>query len=188
MYKDVNGDGKLNTEDLTYLGTDDPQLSYSFNAGLEFKGFDFSVIFQGAGQRVTFRDDVNWRIPFRSVYLNTTNQSIGDNWTPENPDAHFARYSTNGTINNYNYQASSFSVENGSYLRLKNLVFGYSLPQAFINKTKVFTRLRLYVAGSDLWESSKIKDGWDPEATRTVSTFQRYPFNRFYTAGLQAAF
>ncbi len=194
MYKDVTGgpngepDGKLDLNDLVYLGTDDPQLSYSFNAGAEFKGFDFSVIFQGAGQRTTFRDDVNWRIPFRSVYLNTTNQSIGDNWTPENIGAHFPGYSTNSAINNYNYQASSWSVENGAYLRLKNIVIGYMLPKALLTKTKAFSKLRVYVAGSDIWEISKINDGWDPEATRTVSSSQRYPFNRFFTAGLNATF
>ncbi len=188
MYKDANGDGKLDINDLTYLGTDDPQLSYSFNAGAEFKGFDFSVTFQGAGERTTFRNDVNWRIPFRSVYLNTTNQSVGDNWTPENTGAHFPRYSTDGAINTYNYQASSWSVENGSYLRLKYVSLGYNLPHALVNKTKAFTKLRLYVTGSDLWEITKINDGWDPEATRTVTTFQRYPFNRFYTVGVQASF
>src|SRR5690606_35935053 len=112
---------------------------YSFNAGVGYKGFDFSVVFQGAGERITFRDDVNWRQPFRSVYLNTTNQSVNNHWTPENTTAHFPKYSTNGTINNYNYQASSWSVENGAYLRLKNVVLGYTLPQNMINNMKVFS-------------------------------------------------
>jgi len=188
MFADLNNDGVLNINDLEYLGTDDPQLSYSFNAGVEYKNFDFSVIFQGAGERTTFRDDVNWRIPFRSVYLNTTNQSVGDSWTPDNQDAFFPRYSTDGTINTYNYQASSWSVENGAYLRLKNIVIGYTLPQTLVRKSGAFSRLRVYVSGSDLWEVSKINDGWDPEATRTVSAFQRYPFNRVYTAGIQANF
>ena len=188
MYEDVNGDGALNTDDLVYLGTDDPKLSYSVNAGASYKGFDFSVVFQGAGERTIFRNDVNWRIPFRSVYLNTTDQSVGDHWTAANPDGHFARYSTDGSVNNYNYQTSSWSVENGAYLRLKNLVFGYTLPQSFVSKTKAFTRLRVYVAGQDLWEISRINDGWDPEATRTVAANQRYPFNRYFTAGINATF
>jgi TonB-linked SusC/RagA family outer membrane protein len=188
MYKDVNGDGILNYDDLVYLGTDNPQLSYSFNAGVGYKGFDFSVVFQGAGERITFRDDVNWRQPFRSVYLNTTNQSVNNHWTPENTTAHFPKYSTNGTINNYNYQASSWSVENGAYLRLKNVVLGYTLPQNMINNMKVFSKLRIYVAGQDLWEVTHINDGWDPEATRNVSGAQRYPFSRTFTAGINATF
>ncbi len=188
MFKDVNGDGVLNYDDLVYLGTDNPQLSYSFNAGVGYKGFDFSVVFQGAGERITFRDDVNWRQPFRSVYLNTTNQSVNNHWTPENTTAHFPKYSTNGTINNYNYQASSWSVENGAYLRLKNVVLGYTLPQNMINNMKVFSKLRIYVAGQDLWEVTHINDGWDPEATRNVSGAQRYPFSRTFTAGINATF
>lgn len=193
MYEDISGpdgkpDGVLNQYDLVYLGTDDPKLSFSVNAGVSYKGFDFSVIFQGAGERTTFRDDVNWRIPFRSVYLNTTDQSVGDHWTAQTPDAHFPRYSTDGDVNTYNYQASSWSAENGSYLRLKNIVLGYTLPQAIVKKTKAFSRLRVYVAGQDIWEISHINDGWDPEATRTVTTYQRYPFNRFFTAGVNATF
>ena len=51
MFEDVNGDGVLDQNDYVYLGTDDPKLSYSFNVGLEWKGFDFSAIFQGVGRR-----------------------------------------------------------------------------------------------------------------------------------------
>ncbi|MBE9601525.1 TonB-dependent receptor [Pedobacter sp. MC2016-24] len=189
MYKDSNGDGKLTYDDLVYLGTDDPKISYSFNLGGSYKGFDCSIIFQGATARTIFRDDVNWRQPFRSVYLNTTNQSVNNNWTPENTTAFFPRYSTDGVVNTYNYQASSWSVENGSYLRLKNIVLGYTLPESVIKKTKAFSKLRIYVAGQDLWETTKINDGWDPEATRTVSSgIQRYPFSRAVTVGLNAAF
>ena len=189
MYKDTNGDGVLTYDDLVYLGTDDPKLSYSFNFGASYKGFDFSAIFQGAADRTIFRDDVNWRQPFRSVFLNTTNQSVGDQWTTSNTTAHFPKYSTNGVINTYNYQASTWSVENGAYLRLKNVVVGYTLPDALIKKTKAISRLRVYVAGQDLWETTKINDGWDPEATTTVAVgVQRYPFSRSVTFGLNASF
>lgn len=189
MYKDSNGDGLLTYDDLVYLGSDDPIVSYSFNLGASYKGFDFSAILQGASERTIFRDDVNWRQPFRSVFLNTTNQSVGDHWTTSNTDAHFPKYSTNGVINNYNYQSSTWSVENGAYLRLKNIVVGYTLPDSFIKKTKAFTRLRVYAAGQDLWETTKINDGWDPETTRTVSNgVQRYPFSRSLTFGLNASF
>ena len=189
MYQDSNGDGVLTYDDLVYLGSDDPKISYSFNLAGSYKGFDCTLIFQGAAARTIFRDDVNWRQPFRSVYLNTTNQSVNNHWTPENTTAFFPKYSTDGVINTYNYQASSWSVENGAYLRLKNIVIGYTLPESAIQKTKVFSRLRIYAAGQDLWETTKINDGWDPEATRTVSSgAQRYPFSRTVTIGINAAF
>jgi len=188
MFQDVNGDGKLDQKDLVYLGSDDPQLTYAFNAGVRYEGFDFSVIFQGAAQRTIFRDDLNWRIPFRSSYLNTTNQSVGNEWTPQHPDAFFPKYSTNSTINTYNYQASTWSTENGAYLRLKNVVLGYTLPQSLLQKIKTISSLRAYVAGADLWEYAHIHDGWDPEASRTVTTYQRYPFIRTVTFGLNVNF
>jgi hypothetical protein len=188
MYFDNNGDGKLDLNDLVYLGSNDPKISYSFNIGFDWKGFDFQTIFQGAGERTIFRDDVNWRQPFRSVYLNTSNQSVDNHWTPSNTGAHFPKYSTNGTINSYNYQASSWSVENGAYLRLKNVILGYTIPAELIKRTKVLSRLRIYASGTDLWEDTKINDGWDPEATREVSAAQRYPFNRTITFGLNATF
>lgn len=189
MFADVNKDGKLTSDDLIYLGTDDPQLTFSFNMGVEWKGFDLSAIFQGATQRTIFRDDVNWRIPFRSVYLNTTNQSVNNHWTTENAGAYFPKYSTNSTINNYNYQASSWSVEYGDYLRLKNIVLGYVLPSSLVTKQKVISRLRVYVSGTDLWEYTEIHDGWDPESTRSVSSGnQRYPFSRTVTFGVNATF
>lgn len=66
MFEDVNRDGKLTEEDFVYLGTDDPKISFSFNAGLEWSGFDVSVIFQGVGRRTVWRDgdnssNVNWQ-------------------------------------------------------------------------------------------------------------------------------
>lgn len=188
MYQDVNGDGKLNQDDLVYLGSDDPELSYSFNASVRYAGFDFSVIFQGAANRTIFRDDVNWRIPFRSVYLNTTNQSVGNEWTPDNTNAFFPKYSTNSDINNYNYQPSTWSVENGAYIRLKNVVLGYTIPAALLKHIKAFSNFRVYVSGADLWEYTHIHDGWDPEASRTVSTYERYPFVRTVTIGLNVNF
>lgn len=189
MYRDMNGDGLLTYDDLVYLGTDDPKVQYSFHAGANYKGFDFNVIFQGAAERTIFRGDVNWRQPFRSVYLNTTNQSVNNHWTESNPEAHFPKYSTNGSINAYNYQASSWAVENGAYLRLKNIVLGYSLPSYVLDRVKGLSRFRVYVAAQDLWETTKINDSWDPEATSAVSSgIQRYPFNRSFTFGINASF
>jgi len=97
------------------------------------------------------------------------------------------------TYNTYNYQVSTWSVENGAYVRLKNLVLGYTIPQHIIQKAKI-QKLRIYFSGNDLWEASHIRDGWDPEATRNVgranneSTFSRYPFYRYMTFGVNVTF
>ena len=75
---------------------------------------------------------------------------------------------------------------NGAYLRLKDIVLGYTFPKNLISKTGFLSNLRVYVAGADLWEKSYINDGWDPEATRKVENKQRYPFNRTITFGINA--
>ena len=193
MYEDVNKDGKLDYNDLVYLGTNDPKISFSFNGGLEWNNFDLSVVFQGVAQRTIFRTGSNngndiWRIPMKAVYLNTSNQSVGNTWSLENPNAHYPTYSNNGTINDYNYQCSSWSVENGTYIRLKNVTLGYNFPQELLAKTKAISSLRLYVTGADLWEFSKINDGWDPEASKDVSETGRFPFVRTVTFGLNVTF
>lgn len=189
MYEDINKDGKLDYNDYVYLGTDDPKISYSFNLGFEWNNFDLSFIFQGVAKRTIFRTGDNggnetWRIPMKSWYLNTSDQSVGNTWSPENPGAHYPTYTNDNSLLNYNYQASSWSVEDGSYFRLKNVTLGYNVPQTFLKKTKVIDACRLYFTGTDLWEISKINDGWDPEASRKVSGVGRYPFVRTITFGL----
>lgn len=188
MFEDVNGDGKLTEEDYVYLGTDAPKLSYSFNFGAEWNGIDVNFIFQGVGQRTVFREDP-WRVPMRSWWLNSTTTSIGKTWSPDRPDAYYPTYSNTGKINDYNYQCSSWSVEDGSYIRLKNITVGYSFPAELLKKTKCLSQVRIYVTGADLWEHSKIRDGWDPEQNREVKKgIGRYPFNRTFTVGLNLTF
>lgn len=188
MFEDVNGDGKLDENDMVYLGTDDPKLSYSINAGFEWKGIDFSVIFQGVGRRTVFRERSSWSVPMKSWWLNTTTQSVGKTWSAEQPDAYYPTYSNTSSINDYNYQCSSWSVEDGAYIRLKNLTIGYTLPSVWLAKIKFLSKLRVYLTGADMWEHSNIKDGWDPEQSRDVKELGRYPFNRTYTVGINATF
>ena len=110
-------------------------------------------------------------------------------WSPETPDNYYPSYSNTGSINNYNYISSTWSVDNGAYLRLKDIVLGYTLPKSVLKKMGNFmTNLRIYVAGADIWEKTYIHDGWDPEATREVDDKDRYPFNRTFTVGINATF
>ena len=198
MFEDVNHDGKINEKDLVYLGTNDPKLSYSFNFGAEWKGIDVSAMFQGVGRRTIFRDGSatgtnTWRVPMAAIYLNTLNSSVGKTWSPERPDAYYPTYTNIQWINKYNYQISSWSVEDGAYLRLKNVTIGYTLPQSILKSLKPLNRLRVYFTGTDLWETSKIRDGWDPEQSRnayddTNNALGRFPFNRTFTIGVDATF
>ena len=188
MFCDENGDGVLDYKDYIYLGSDTPEISYSFNLGAAYKGFDINVIFQGSANRFIYRGIDNWTVPFRSNYTNTITSSIGNTWNTSTPNAYYAPYTNNSEINNYNYQASSITAQDGRYFRLKNVTIGYTFPADMLSKTKVIQGARLYVTGADLWETTKIKDGWDPEATRDVSGLKRYPFTRNFTFGVNLTF
>ena len=188
MYCDENGDGVLDEKDYIYLGSDTPEISYSFNAGASYKGFDVSVIFQGSANRFVYRGIDNWTVPFRANYTNTITSSIGNVWSPENPDAYYAPYTNDANINNYNYQASSLTSQDGRYLRLKNLTIGYTFTDKLLQKIKFLQGARIYATGTDLWEYTKIKDGWDPEAARDATGLKRYPFTRNITFGVNLTF
>lgn len=86
--------------------------------------------------------------------------------------------------------------QDGRYLRLKNVTVGYTFPSKLLKKTRVLQSARLYVTGTDLWETTKIKDGWDPEAAarnssnaaQAVNGVKRYPFTRNFTFGANLTF
>ena len=188
MYCDENNDGKLDEKDYIYLGSDTPEISYSFNFGVGYQGFDVNVVFQGAANRFIYRNINNFTVPMRANYTNTTNASVGNTWTPENKGAWYNPYTNDGNINNYNYQANSLTAQDGRYLRLKNVTVGYTFPKSLLKKTVILQGLRLYVTGTDLWETTKIKDGWDPESKRDASGVARYPFTRNFTFGANFTF
>ena len=189
MYCDENGDGKLDENDLIYLGSSDPEISYSFNLGASWKGFDVNVVFQGAANRFIYRgNDTNWTVPYRGLYMNNLKSSIGNVWTTDNTDAYYAPYTNDSNINKYNYQASTLTAQDGRYLRLKNITLGYTFPKKWLQKTRVIDALRVYVTGTDLWETTKISDGWDPESKISKSGTSLYPFTRNYTFGLNVTF
>lgn len=189
MYCDENGDGKLDENDLIYLGSSNPEISYSFNLGASWKGIDFSVVFQGAANRFIYRgNSTNWVVPYRGLYMNNLASSIGNVWSEDNPDAYYAPYTNDSNINQYNYQASSLTAQDGRYLRLKTLSIGYTFPKKWLQATKVIENLRVYFNGTDLWETTKISDGWDPESRIATSGTALYPFTRNFTFGMNVTF
>ncbi len=189
MYCDENGDGVLDENDLIYLGSSEPEISYSFNFGVSWKGIDLNVVFQGAANRFVYRgSSTNWTVPYRGLYMNNLKSSIGNVWSVDNPDAYYSPYTNDSNINNYNYQASSLTAQDGRYLRLKNVTIGYTFPKSLLQKIGFIDNLRVYFTGTDLWETTKIGDGWDPESKIATSGTSLYPFTRNYTLGLNVTF
>lgn len=183
-YQDISGDGIINDDDRTYIGSPHPDFTYGINLTAGYKGFDISAFFQGSqgndiyNQEKIFTDFPSFTQGNRSI-------RVLDSWTPTNTDAKLPALST--TIQNSEINPNTFFVEDGSFLRLKNLQIGYTLPSNVLDNIGV-SSLRLYVQGSNLITWTKY-DGWDPE----IISFNNLnlgidsgvtPQNRILTLGL----
>lgn len=177
-YKDLNGDGNVNSSDRTFLGSDIPKYTYSFNINASYKNFDFNAFFQGVG-----KVSIN-TLQFNMAPLSADGnfkKFMEDNWTPTNVNASYPRLTTWPI----NYQPSSFWIKSGAYLRLKNLQIGYNVPEKFVRKVGI-THLRVYVAGQNLITWSPLnKYGIDPE---NPTDDRYYPQVKTYTCGVNVNF
>jgi hypothetical protein len=181
-YKDLNGDGKIDSFDQTIIGRGDiPSTTYGFGFSLTYKNFDFGLFFQGQDNA-----DVILNIPSfaNSGGLGNMLAVAADRWTPTNPrqDAVYPRLSYGGTNNN-NYQTSTWWKRDISFLRLKNADLGYTLKEGI--KSIGVKRLRIYATGYNVFTISKFKL-WDPELGTNNGT--RYPLTSNYSLGLTANF
>ncbi|MES2892118.1 MAG: TonB-dependent receptor [Bacteroidota bacterium] len=180
-YVDIDGDGVISAGDgtpqkpgdLVYLGNTNARYTYGIDLGFSWNRFDFSVFLQGAMQRKFLIDEGTL-----SPILGTADMPWTihmDRWTPTNPEAFFPRmYQTSA----HNFRASDKWTQNGSYLRLKNIQLGYTLP---INK-KYVREMKVYISGQDLWEKTKVLSVFDPEVGNNVSA-TTYPFYRTVSFG-----
>ena len=188
-YKDISGpngvpDGMITSEyDRVMIGNPYPRYEYSLDLGAEWKGFDLTVFLQGIGKKDIYLSGQGAR-PFfngRSMY---TYQN--DYWTEDNRNAAFPRLLTvASSAVNPNYFLSDFWVKSGAYLRVKNVVLGYTLPKKITQALKL-NKVRLYLSGQNLLTFSNAYEGYDPE--NTVSNGDFYPVMRTWTAGIDVQF
>lgn len=178
---DVDGDGVITERDIYYAGDAAPRMNFGIKGGFEWKGIDFSIFFQGVGQQKILRDG-NLAYPFRANYTAQNSKFLGQTWTPENPGAEYTILCRNNAFNNFNYANSDVLVTNNRYIRLKNLQIGYTFPSKWMNKIFV-DKLRVYFSGDDLWEWTKIKDGYDPEHGESSNSL--FPLCRYITFGVE---
>lgn len=183
-YKDVNGDGLIDDNDIVAIGaTTRPNLTYGFGLSASWKGLDINVHFQGIGKSTYF-------INGSSVYM----FSLGENWgnvlsdvangsrwkLGENEDVNAAYPRLTYGANPNNYRASTFWLRDGSYLRLKTLDIGYSLPKTLVNKAHL-SGVRFFFIGTNLFTFTNFKL-WDPELGS--STGKAYPLNKTLSVGV----
>lgn len=181
---DLNGDGKITRDDIYYAGDAAPRLSFGFKAGLEWKGIDFNAFFQGIGKQKVLRSGYFYA-PWVVNYVRQNKTFMGNMWSPENPNGEYAIASRDANFNKWNYENKDVSVQNNKYIRLKSLVIGYTLPKAWTTKAGL-NKVRFYFSGDDLWEWTKVKDGYDPEYGEASNN--TFPFSRQLTFGLDLTF
>jgi TonB-dependent starch-binding outer membrane protein SusC len=153
-FVDVNGDGVINPDDRTKIGNPTPDVTYGFNASVDYKGIDFSFLFQG-----TIGNDVFNGMQRQDLRYTNRPTSILDRWNGEGTSNTVPRYTWIDTNNNY--RVSDLYIENGSYLRLKNIQIGYSLPESILDKIGA-SKCRFYVSAENLFTITKYT-GADPE-------------------------
>ncbi|WP_299232010.1 TonB-dependent receptor [uncultured Bacteroides sp.] len=170
-----------NPGDLVNLGSDTPHYLYGVNLSAQWKGFDFSMMFQGVGQRSVLVD-LGYLIPF-SFDSRLPFTIHRDYWTPDNPDAYFPRIYAYKN-NDFNWKPSDRWIQNGAYCRLKNITLGYTIPHV----SKYLNQLRIYVTGEDVWEHSNMLSIFDPESKNKSSMGNQYPFFRSWSLGFNITF
>lgn len=194
-YQDINGDGQIDSQDQIAIGyTNLPEITYGFGGTAQYKNWDFNIFFQGVARTSFFLNGSSIRTPFSSGNMERAaiNEDIyGNVWmstnTPEqNANVTYPRLSmgSGGAGASNNSQSSTWWLRDGSFLRLKSIEIGYSLPKSLLQKSFIKS-LRFYAAGNNLLQFSPFKL-WDPE--KGSSDGSGYPLNRMFSIGFNANF
>lgn len=187
-FEDLDGNNKIDIGDNTLanpgdrkiIGNSTPRFAFGITAGLEYKGIDFEMFWQGIGKRDWFPGNGS------AAYWGFTNEwqtpltTSLDYWTPENTNAFFPRL---GWANGGNRNTSTRYLQNASYCRLKNVTLGYTIPRNILDKIGV-SRLRVYVTGENLLTFTSLIKAFDPETLNNMT----YPINKKIAVGLNLTF
>lgn len=182
-YKDINGDGKISPLDMVPMGyPTSPEIVYGFGASAGYKALDFSFFFQGLA-RESFWIDQTATAPFINQQNALLEEYANDHWSETNRNVYAIWPRLSETHIENNQQPSNWFMRDGSFLRLKSVELGYSLPRAFISKAKL-TNCRIYFSGTNLLTFSKFKM-WDPEMG---GNGLGYPIQKVFNFGIQLSF
>ncbi len=183
-YRDINGDGVVNESDQTWIYSPVPAINFGANFYFEYKGFDLTVFFQGVGgvQVITkdYKEQTDLWAGVNVANLNKGTRVL-EAWSPSNPDSNIPALSTNN--NNNETRVSTYFVEDGSFLKLRNIQLGYNLPKTACDKMKM-QNWRWFVSAQNVFTIHSAKfTGVDPENP----TFG-YPIPLTVTLGTKVTF
>lgn len=197
-FADLTGDGQVNADDRTFIGSPQPDFYGGLNLDATYKAWDINLYFYGSfGNKILNYVESNLESFARrgsEGAQNVTKEYYENHWTPDNPSNRYARALPNGSDNtSLNNVPSDVWIENGSFVKLKNLSLGYTLPVSFLSKYSI-TKTRFYVSAQNLFFITDYS-GLDPEigiqggnATQNGVDNGTYPSSRYFTFGLNVTF
>ncbi len=191
LFKDLNGDGHITTDDKTYLGDGFPDLTYGLNLTASYKQWDASVYMYGVFGQKILSWSKNYMTSVRNEnegYFNLLSDYAKNSWSTSNPNASYPRLTRDDMSSNY--RVSDYYVEDANYLKISNLQIGYTFN---INKLKNYiSKARIYASVQNLLTISPYNKFGDPEVNGGVTTMGydggRYPFPRTFMFGIQLGF
>ena len=189
-FKDVNGDGQITDADRTFVGNPNPKFTYGLNLGLTYKSFDFSMFLYGSQGNDIWNNVRYWTDFYPSFAGAKSQTALYDSWTPDNHNAKAPIQEIKGYAST-NSSPSSYFVENGSYLRAKNAMLGYTFSKSILQRVGIES-FRIYVQAANLFTITKYS-GIDPEISGNgVTEFGVdegvYPNERQYLIGVNVRF
>ncbi len=159
-YADIDNSGTIDDEDRTFTGSPHPDMTFGLNVGLTYKNFDLTAFFYGSQGNDIFNFN-KWWIDFWPSFQGQKSKALlNDSWTPNNTNATVPKASNTSNFST-NTVANSYYLEDGSYVRLKNLTLGYTLPESMLSKVNIGS-VRMYVQGVNLFTLTNYS-GLDPE-------------------------
>lgn len=192
-YTDLNGDGRITNDDRTFIGNPWPKFQYGFNLYLAYKGFDISADLIGLAGRDVLNlaksMERNFQQDFNSTYKMFEASYFMGNGLTDHPRIVAVDPSNKALVsdpnNNYRHY-SDYLIEDGSYLKIKNLTVGYTFPQKWISKASL-SRLRIYLTGHNLFTFTKFT-GLDPEFSTSKTKYgnysrDTYPQTKLFSVG-----
>jgi len=189
-----NGDNTVdNPGDRKIIGNSRPQYLYSFRGGFNFKDFDFSMFWQGVGKRdIVFSMQSTTFWGWLNDAQSHVSPEVMDYWSEENPSGYLPiPLDKRGKAGNAkDRKPSTRYLQNGAYIRLKNLQLGYTLPEHWAQKVGL-NRLRLFASGENLLTFTKMWEAFDPEIAGLTGGYNRgraYPLSRTYSLGVNLSF
>ncbi len=181
-FKDLNSDGVINADDRTYIGNPNPDFIFSMNNRFEYKGFDLNIFLQGVYGNDIYNANRIWNEGMAVAYNQSTKTL--NRWTGEGTSNSMPRAVFDDP--NKNSRPSNRYIEDGSYLRIKNVTLGYNLPKSWYERFHV-SSARLYISGTNLYTFSSY-EGFDPEVGITGIDNSVYPVTRTISIGANISF